>query len=129
MTTDKRTTWQIQVTVFATREQADDLTQRIERLLCPDPDHRSPCPAPWFMSHCTVPRDDFDLSEQYILEYLLEQIRSGTLRPGQALPSQARLARDHGVSRERVRKAIAKLGEGGLVETVRGRGTFVRPVA
>ncbi|MGW0804847.1 GntR family transcriptional regulator [Nonomuraea sp. NPDC002799] len=60
-------------------------------------------------------------------ESLAEQIRSGALPPRQALPSQARPARDYGVSRERGRKVI-QLPEAGMVETARGRGAFVRPV-
>jgi GntR family transcriptional regulator, transcriptional repressor for pyruvate dehydrogenase complex len=67
-----------------------------------------------------------DLVEQHLIEDLSERIRQGVLRPGQAIPSQAALAREYGVSRERVRKVIAKLGESGLVETVRGCGSFVR---
>ncbi len=129
MSNDRRKTWEIRVGVYASEEQAEDLQNRIQRLLCPDPSHRPPCPIPWSIAVSPAGSEHDDLVEQYLLEALLEQIHQGVLRPGEALPSQARLADDHGVSRERVRKVIAKLGEAGLVETVRGRGTFVRQAA
>lgn len=45
-----RNVWQIQLGVFATEEQADQLKEQILRLLCPDPDHAPPCPVPWTVS-------------------------------------------------------------------------------
>nr|WP_202510569.1 hypothetical protein [Streptomyces sp. SID5643] len=33
--------------IHATREQAEEVKERITQLLCPDPDHAPPCPIPW----------------------------------------------------------------------------------
>ena len=45
--------------------------------------------------------------------------------PGSALPSEARLAAEHGVSIGTVRKAIDTLVDGGMLVRRQGRGTFV----
>ncbi|SBT47335.1 GntR family transcriptional regulator [Micromonospora auratinigra] len=57
---------------------------------------------------------------------LREQIETGELRPGSALPSEARLTQEHGVGREAVRMAVALLRSEGLVKTVRGHGSYIR---
>jgi hypothetical protein len=46
---DDRSEWEVRVGLFATREQAEDVLTRIQRLLCPEPEHRSPCPIPWMI--------------------------------------------------------------------------------
>ncbi|MBA8826191.1 hypothetical protein FHX42_003567 [Saccharopolyspora lacisalsi] len=38
---------EIRVGAHATQQQAEELKERIARLLCPDPDHAPPCPIPW----------------------------------------------------------------------------------
>ncbi|MZP29554.1 aminotransferase class I/II-fold pyridoxal phosphate-dependent enzyme [Heliobacterium undosum] len=55
-----------------------------------------------------------------------ERIRSGLLRPGEKLPSVRQLARDLGVSLMTAVEAYALLEKRGLVESVQGKGTFVR---
>jgi DNA-binding GntR family transcriptional regulator len=45
--------------------------------------------------------------------------------PGAKLPSEAELAREYGVSRETVRRALESLAADGLLRTRRGSGTFV----
>lgn len=54
-------------------------------------------------------------------------IDGGDLTAGDRLPTENALAKQHGVSRPVVREAIARLAAGGLVRTVRGKGTFVQP--
>src|SRR5215207_3601824 len=54
------------------------------------------------------------------------EVRDGTYRPGQRLPAEVDLARDLGVSRGTVRHAFRVLLDDGLIQTVPGRGTFVR---
>jgi GntR family transcriptional regulator len=60
-----------------------------------------------------------------------EQLRTiledliGTLRPGDALPSERELAERYDVARMTVRAEITRLAAEGLVERVQGRGTFV----
>lgn len=56
-----------------------------------------------------------------------EWILSGRLESGARLPSEETLARRFAVSRPVVREALARLRERGLIETVNGSGTFVKP--
>lgn len=58
---------------------------------------------------------------------LREQIRSGELQPGRAIPSEQRLMQIHELGRDTVRAGIGVLKEEGWLVTQRGRGTFVRP--
>jgi GntR family transcriptional regulator len=60
---------------------------------------------------------------------LREQIRTGELRPGAPLPSEATLSQTFGVGRDAVRDALASLRSEGLVITTRGLGTSVREPA
>ena len=70
-------------------------------------------------------------------ETLVEQIAThfeaailqGQYRPGDRLPTIRRLAEDAGVSRAAVQEAYRRLGAGGLVSAVVGRGTTVCPLA
>lgn len=62
-----------------------------------------------------------------LAEVLRGRIRSGVYPPGARLPGEAQLAREHGVSRDRVRLALAVLRADGLVTTRQGGGTRVRP--
>jgi GntR family transcriptional regulator len=54
-------------------------------------------------------------------------IESGGLRPGDAVPSERKLARLHAVSLMTARHALASLEQEGVVERRRGIGTFVSP--
>jgi DNA-binding FadR family transcriptional regulator len=54
------------------------------------------------------------------------EITSGRLVVGQTLPTEAKMAAQFGVSRPLLREALAELRAEGFVETVSGRGTFVR---
>ncbi len=62
---------------------------------------------------------------QELVEHLTARIREGVIRPGEKLPTEARLVADHGVSRTVVREAISRLAAAGLVETRHGKGSFV----
>lgn len=62
----------------------------------------------------------------YQLELQLrEKIESGHWKPGDRLPPEIELARSYGVSRITVQQALERLGDEGLIERHRGRGTFV----
>lgn len=61
-----------------------------------------------------------------VAERLAAEIESGTLRPGDRLPSEPELARQFRVGRSSLREAIRKLHTLGVLEVVRGRGTYVR---
>lgn len=62
---------------------------------------------------------------QEIADRLREQIGTGTLEPGQRLPSEPDLAAEYDASRNTVRLAIALLINQGLVVSRQGLGTFV----
>jgi GntR family transcriptional regulator len=58
---------------------------------------------------------------------LRDMITAGELAPRAPLPSESYLQQEQGVSRGTVRMAVAILRDEGLVVTIGGRGTFVRP--
>jgi DNA-binding GntR family transcriptional regulator len=64
-----------------------------------------------------------------IADAVAGMIERGELRPHQAIPSEARLQQEWGVSRDTVRAAVRLLRERGLVYTVAEvgavRGTYV----
>ncbi|HEX2681125.1 MAG TPA: winged helix-turn-helix domain-containing protein, partial [Candidatus Dormibacteraeota bacterium] len=60
-----------------------------------------------------------------LYNYVLDDIRKGTLRSGDRVPSEMELARKHGVSRITSMRALQDLERAGLVERIRGKGTFV----
>jgi GntR family transcriptional regulator len=61
---------------------------------------------------------------------LADQVRaaaaSGALRPGDSLPSIRPLAEDLRVNRNTVAKAYAELENQGVIETIAGKGCYVR---
>ncbi len=61
-------------------------------------------------------------------EDLVGRIRTGEFKPGQQLPSEPDLARAYSISRMTMREAIKGMQQEHLIETVRGRGTFVTHV-
>ena len=61
-----------------------------------------------------------------VREALQAGIAAHTWRPGQPLPTEAELARAHGVSIGTVRKAGDSLVAGGVLERFQGKGTFIR---
>jgi GntR family transcriptional repressor for pyruvate dehydrogenase complex len=54
-----------------------------------------------------------------------EQIDAGSLRPGDRLPTEERLAAAHGVSRTVVREAVHQLKSRGLLRSRQGSGVYV----
>lgn len=56
-------------------------------------------------------------------------IDSGAMHPGQQLPGERELARQHRVSSTTIARAVAQLERDGYLETRRGRGRFIRPRA
>jgi DNA-binding GntR family transcriptional regulator len=65
------------------------------------------------------------LTFEVIAETLREQIRSGGLRPGDALPTQAALMREFGAASLTVQKAMALLKQDGWAVSRPGKGAFV----
>ena len=60
-----------------------------------------------------------------IVEQLVENIQSGTLKPGDKLPSERQLIQMLGVGRSSVREALQGLVMMGLVEVRPGHGSYV----
>ena len=58
--------------------------------------------------------------------YLHHQIACGAYGEGERLPSEAELCTIFGISRPVVREALKRLRDEGLVESIRGAGTFVK---
>ena len=61
-----------------------------------------------------------------ISDDIAARIESGHYATGARLPSEPRLAAEFGVSRGTLRQSLASLREGGYLDSIPGRGTFVR---
>jgi GntR family transcriptional regulator len=72
---------------------------------------------------------DFQAGKPVYLQ-LADQIRyaaaSGRLRPGEPLPSLRPLAEELRINRNTIAKAYAELENQGLIETIPGKGHFLR---
>ncbi|HFI0353781.1 TPA: trehalose operon repressor [Streptococcus suis] len=62
---------------------------------------------------------------QEIYHDLKEKIRTNLYPAETSLPTEQQLQETYGVSRDTVRKALAMLTEGGLIQKVQGRGSMV----
>ena len=56
-----------------------------------------------------------------------ERIESGQLLPDRPIPSEVQIEQEFGVARATARRAAALLRDWGLVVTVPGLGTYVKP--
>ncbi|GAA1519752.1 hypothetical protein GCM10009677_61330 [Sphaerisporangium rubeum] len=72
--------------------------------------------------------DEKEARWRTIATALRNDIIEGRYTPGSPLPSEITLAEQFSVSRPTVRDAIKNLVLEGLVNVIRGRGTFVRPL-
>ncbi len=61
-----------------------------------------------------------------VFDQLLDDVVDGELPPGEALPSERRLAEVLGISRPAVREALQRIAQTGLVEVRHGGATLVR---
>ena len=64
---------------------------------------------------------------EQVADHIDARIQSGELAPGARLPAERDLATEYGVAYDTIRRATALLRERGLILTIVGRGTFVRP--
>ena len=62
-----------------------------------------------------------------VLEQVKSMIAQGVYQKGDLLPSEKELIEMMGVSRITVRKALQILSEAGVIETRKGKGSFVAP--
>jgi GntR family transcriptional regulator len=62
-----------------------------------------------------------------VADILRARIQAGELLPDRPVPSESQLEQEFGIARGTARKAVALLREEGLVVTVKGRGSYVKP--
>lgn len=62
---------------------------------------------------------------QRIKDYVLQQIQSGAWQQGQAIPSEAAMAKQFSVARMTVNRALRELSDEKMLTRVQGSGTFV----
>ncbi len=74
------------------------------------------------------PRDAVPIFRQ-IADQVRRAIASGSLRPGDRLPSVREVGRESSVNPMTVQKAYSELEHDGLLESRRGQGTFVSALA
>lgn len=60
-----------------------------------------------------------------LAEDIKQQIEAGVLKDGDLIPTETQLGEQYGISRMTVRQGISLLAEAGLIETVKGKGSFV----
>ncbi|MGW9042787.1 GntR family transcriptional regulator [Streptomyces lydicus] len=65
-------------------------------------------------------------SAQKVVSALLAQIESGTLRPGDQVPTIAALAEEYGVNKNTASKAVVSLKAAGVLSGLAGGNTWVR---
>ena len=65
------------------------------------------------------------LKYKRLKSYLVAEVTSGRLKPGDALPSEQQLTETLKVARNTVRQAVGELARDGFVHRVPGKGTFV----
>ncbi len=75
-----------------------------------------------------IKRDSFEPAYSQLANILLGEISSGNLRTGNKLPTEAQLCKRYNVSSMTVRRSINILIDQGVVNTTKGKGTFVRPL-
>lgn len=61
-----------------------------------------------------------------IINKIIDKLIDGSLVPGQMLASEYKLSKDMDVSRLTARKAYQELVDNGILESIRGKGTFVK---
>jgi GntR family transcriptional regulator of arabinose operon len=59
-----------------------------------------------------------------LMEHIKEAVLMGRIKPGDQIPSENILSKEHSLSRHTVRKAISMLVNDGLLYTEHGKGTF-----
>jgi GntR family transcriptional regulator len=76
-----------------------------------------------------IDRQSFEPAYLQLVNILKDQIARGSCPPCSQLPSESQLCERYRVSPMTVRRTIKILLDQGVVTTVKGRGTFVQPMA
>lgn len=77
-------------------------------------------------NNLNIDRDSYEPAYVQLANILRSQIASGLFRPGDQLPSEAKLCSRYQISPMTVRRSINLLADQGVVSTAQGRGTFVK---
>ena len=64
--------------------------------------------------------------QERIYQLLKERIEREVYAPGSCLPKEVDLATELGIARKTLRPALEQLAMEGLIERIKGKGTFVR---
>src|ERR1700753_4077779 len=88
--------------------------------------HEEPEPAIARLPDMTIDRNTPVPSYFQLAELLEDEIVSGRWQPGARVPSEGQLGDRYELSRTTIRQALARLEPEGLINRVKGRGTFVR---
>jgi GntR family transcriptional regulator len=86
----------------------------------------APLSATGFDRESEIDRNAYVPAYLQLADALQAKIADGSFRPGDKLPSEARLRQQHQLSQMTVRRAVNILLQRGLVRTAQGRGTFVK---
>ena len=78
------------------------------------------------MNQNSVDLDSPILLYEQIKAGIKELIKTNSLKAGDKIPNESELCGIFDVSRITIRRAIKELGEEGVIEVIRGKGTFVR---
>lgn len=73
----------------------------------------------------TVQGPDFQPLYRQVKQLLLQRVVSGDWKPGDIIPSEAKLAEEFNVSQGTVRKALEEMASEHVVVRFQGKGTFV----
>lgn len=73
----------------------------------------------------TIDRQSAAPMYDQLRRHIIDSIDRGELVPGSLLPGEHRLCEQYGISRTVVRQALAQLEHEGIVERVKGKGTFI----
>lgn len=65
---------------------------------------------------------------EQLKSFVLAELNSGRLKPGDVLPSEPKLADSLQVARNTIRQALGELEQEGVIQRIKGQGTFVRDI-
>lgn len=73
-----------------------------------------------------IDKDHDESLYHQLINHFRARILDGSLPAGSRLPTEVELTKEHDISRGTVRQAMTELVNEGLLERIKGRGTFVR---
>ncbi|MGB4290161.1 MAG: GntR family transcriptional regulator [Dethiobacteria bacterium] len=79
----------------------------------------------FYLKQITIDKNSVIPIYYQLAKQFSEKIRSGSILPDEALPTESEIAAYFGISRMTVRRAISELAAAGMIYTQRGKGTFV----